>query len=243
MRTNGSGEHPLLSNERLDVVTAAILIVLTAALFVLVSTEATRPAVQRIDDAFLHLIVTSRSGPVTVLAHVFDVLGSVWVTLPVRIAAAAFLAAKRRWWHLTAFLLTIIVSEATIGPLKDIFGRERPPGSLVATSGASFPSGHAVATSLTLVALVIALFPSGPRRWAWGFAAALFSFLMALSRAYLAAHWLSDVVAGTLLGTGIALLTALLVQEFRETQEDDAGRAPLDEPANELAEEAEARAT
>ena len=36
-----------------------------------------------------------------------------------------------------------LLSEVLIGTLKGIYDRARPPGSLVATSGASFPSGHA----------------------------------------------------------------------------------------------------
>ena len=41
----------------------------------------------------------------------------------------------------------MVVSEVLIGLLKGIYGRARPPGPLVATSGAAFPSGHAVAAS------------------------------------------------------------------------------------------------
>jgi hypothetical protein len=90
----------------------------------------------------------------------------------------------------------MVISEVLIGLLKGIYSRDRPPGPLVATSGASFHSGHAVAASVTVVAAVIALVPVGRRR-AWRAAAAVvFSILMGLSRAYLGAHWLSDAVAG-----------------------------------------------
>jgi membrane-associated phospholipid phosphatase len=113
--------------------------------------------------------------------------------------------------HLAAFAAAVLLSEILIGPVMAAYNRPRPPGSLVATSGASFPSGHAIATSVTVFAAVIALAPAGRRRVAWGLAAAGFAVLMASSRAYLAAHWLSDAVAGLLLGTSCALVTAVLV--------------------------------
>ena len=47
--------------------------------------------------------------------------------------------------------------EVLIGTLKGIYDRARPPRSLMATSGASFPSGHSVAATVTVVAAVIAL--------------------------------------------------------------------------------------
>ena len=68
-----------------------------------------------------------------------------------------------------------MLSEVLIGSLKGIYDRARPPGSLVATSGASFPSGHAIAASVTVVAAVIALVPPGRRRAWWGAAAVVFS--------------------------------------------------------------------
>ena len=133
-------------------------------------------------------------------------------------AAADGLALRRRWWHLAAFAAAIVLSEALIGPLKGIYDRARPPGSLVATSGASFPSGHAIAASVTVVAAVIALVPAGRQRAWWGAAAVTFSILMGLSRAYLAAHWLSDAAAGVLLGTSCALVTALIADQFQRRQ-------------------------
>jgi undecaprenyl-diphosphatase len=108
-----------------------------------------------------------------------------------------------------------------------VYDRARPPGSLVHTSGGSFPSGHAIAASVTVVAAVIALFPEGPRRFVWGAIAVAFSLLMGLSRAYLAAHWLSDATAGVLLGTACALVVALLVHWIRERRSAPVNRALL----------------
>jgi len=208
---------------RRDAVVTAVLATATALLFVLVAFHATRAPIQRIDDWFLRRMLSLRSGPLTAIAKFFNVLGLVSVMLPARVAIAGFLAFRRRWWHAAAFVAAIVLSEASIGTVKSIYDRSRPPGSLVATSGGSFPSGHAVAAAVTVVAAVIALFPEGPRRYAWGVAAVAFSVLMALSRAYLAAHWLSDAVAGVLLGTTEAMLAAHIVHLLRVRGEGRAG--------------------
>ena len=81
---------------------------------------------------------------------------------------------------------------------------------------------------------MIALFPNGPRRFWWGVAAAAFAFVMALSRAYLAAHWFTDAFAGTLLGVTIAVDCAWVVQEIwdlrvqRRTTDPPAPRASIE---------------
>ena len=73
-----------------------------------------------------------------------------------------------------------------------------------ARNSASFPSGHAIAASVTALGLVVVLVPPGRRRTRWTVAAALFAATMAMARTYLAAHWASDVVAGAAIGTGLA---------------------------------------
>ena len=124
-----------------------------------------------------------------------------------------------------------MLSEALIGPLKGVYDRTRPPGSLVATTNASFPSGHAIAASVTVIAAVIALVPPGRRRVLWGAAAVAFSIVMGLSRAYLAAHWLSDATAGILLGTSCALITALIADQFQRRHNNRQRPAQAPRPA------------
>jgi membrane-associated phospholipid phosphatase len=231
-------EHPLLSAAGRDLVIGTLLALATALVFLAVGLHATHGWVQRVDDRFLRVMVSHRTHTLTVVAKVFNLLGVAMVTLPIRIVVAVYLAFRRRWWHFSAFVLAMVVSEVLIGTLKALYGRPRPPASLalVHTSGGSFPSGHAVAASVTVVAIVLALFPAGRHRLAWGVAAAVFSFVMALSRAYLAAHWLSDAISGTLLGTTVALGSALLVQWIRDLRE--AGDGGLRDPGkNRLAAE------
>ena len=218
-------EDALLGRPRQAAFLTAGVVAVTAVVFALVADHGTLARIQRLDDAWLRLMISGRAPPLTAIAKVFNVLGLVYVTLPVRIALAGFLALRRRWWHLAAFAAAIVLSEVLIGSLKGIYDRARPPGSLVATSDASFPSGHAIAASVTVVAAVIALVPPGRRRTWWGAAAVAFSIVMGLSRAYLAAHWLSDATAGILLGTSCALVTALVADQFqRRQQQAAAGR-------------------
>jgi membrane-associated phospholipid phosphatase len=211
----GREEHALLAAPGRDAAITAVVVILTAGIFAAVGDHGTLTSIQRTDDAWLRLMASVREVPLTAIARGFSILGLVYVTLPVRIAIAGFLALRRRWWHLAAFAVAVVTSEVLIGVLKGIYDRARPPGSLVTTTAASFPSGHAVAASATTVAAVIALVPPGRRRAWWGAAAVTFSVLMGLSRAYLAAHWLSDAVAGVLLGTSCALTAAFVLGLFQ----------------------------
>ncbi len=225
-------EEPVLAAPARDAALTAAVLALTAVVFALVADHGVLARIQRVDDAWLRLMVSSRSAPVTAIARFLNLLGLVYVTLPVRIAIAGFLALRRRWWHLAAFASAVVLSEILIGTLKGSYDRTRPPGSLVATSGASFPSGHSIAASVTVVAAVIALVPPGRARVAWGVAAAGFSVLMALSRAYLGAHWLSDAIAGVLLGTSCALLAALVADGLQRRRRADRPRRPAHPPVS-----------
>ena len=209
----GPPELPLLGSRRRDAAIAAVVAALTAVVFAAAADSAVLAHIQRLDDSWLRLMVSGRTAPVTAIAKVFNVLGLVYVTLPVRIAVIGYLGVRRRWWRLAAFGAAVLASEILIGLLKGVYHRARPPGSLVATSGASFPSGHSIAASVTVVAMVIVLVSPGRHRVAWAAAAVSFAVLMALSRAYLGAHWLSDATAGLLLGISCAMITATAVDQ------------------------------
>jgi hypothetical protein len=73
-------------------------------------------------------MISGRTLSLTAIAKVFNLIGHMYVTLPARIAVAGFLAARRRWWHLTAFTTAMVLSEVLIGLLKGAYGRPRPPG-------------------------------------------------------------------------------------------------------------------
>jgi membrane-associated phospholipid phosphatase len=185
------------------------------AIGLLLAVPATRPAVEVVDHEVWEFAVAVENTPTTTVAVVLSWLGSGLVNWPLRGLAVVFLAWKRYWVRLTAFLLAILTSELFIGPVKALYDRPRPPDSLITTTAASFPSGHAVSTAVTAVGLVLVLAHPGPERWRWEVRAVVFTGIMALSRVYLRAHWLSDTVAGALVGAGLALGWPALLMTFR----------------------------
>ena len=213
----------MLTNHRRTFWYAALLLGSMVLVFVAIGrhpgadpTATTFPSVGRWDLAVFHATDDIRFGPLTLLARALNVIGSGVVTIPLRIGVAIWLTFRRRWRALATWLLTWAAAEVVLSVSKGYFARARPPDPLVGTNGYSFPSGHAVAAAATAVALVIVLLPPGRQRRRWELAAAAFAFVMASSRVYLHAHWLSDVVAGVLLGSGIALGSAALVTEARD---------------------------
>lgn len=140
-------------------------------------------------------------------------LGSGWVMVPLRLAVAAWLLVRRRYAALGAWLLAWAVADAVTWTLKPGIGRLRPDGA----DATSFPSGHAkTAAQVALGLVVLVAGSSAGRAGRWGRATAwtvavAWVVAMAVSRTVLDEHWLSDVVAGALLGAACALGAVAIV--------------------------------
>jgi membrane-associated phospholipid phosphatase len=186
----------------------------------------TLPFVGEFDLSVFHWMDDIRNGVLTLLARFLNVLGSGLVTIPLRIAVTAWLLIRTRWRALATWVITWAAAELILSGAKAFFHRGRPPLPLVEVVGYSFPSGHAVAGAATAVALVLVVLPPGSARRRWELAAMAFAFVMAMSRVYLNAHWFSDVVAGVLLGAGVALGTAGVVTEIRDVALRTRERSP-----------------
>jgi membrane-associated phospholipid phosphatase len=205
----------MLVDSRRGLLVSGGLLVGAALVTALYLLPATRPGVQVVDDAVWRVAGAVRNDPTTAVAEVLSWLGGAAVNWPLRAAALLLLAWRRHWLRLAAFALAVLTSELFVGPVKALIGRMRPPAALIETSAASFPSGHAVATAVTAVGLVLVLAPPGKKRWRWEVYAVAFTSVMTLSRVYLRAHWLSDTVAGALLGAGLALGWPALLMALR----------------------------
>jgi membrane-associated phospholipid phosphatase len=125
------------------------------------------------------------------------------------------------WWRRRTWRPLWLLAGAYLGAwvlsdtVKDLTHRARPPAAQAIGhwTGYAFPSGHtAKATALygMLAALLAAATPHWGRKVVLWTAAALVAGLVGLSRLYLGAHWLTDVLGALALGAAwlFALLTA-----------------------------------
>ena len=119
--------------------------------------------------------------------------------------------------------------------LKAVFERERPPQLMqaVETINASFPSGHALLSTVFYLSVAVMLTRAFPRRRFKLFVlgvGVLMAVLVGLTRIYLGAHWATDVFAGWAVGSAWAMLLWLVAYGVARWQKRR--RAPLqDEPS------------
>ena len=202
-RSGGPGGRFGLAEPRWVIVGLACLALAGALSAIVVTTPSW---VQPADAQWLRWMLDARTPPTTAAAKVLNVIGAGVVMWTARLLIAAALAFWRRWRALAVFVAAEVCAELSIGPVKALVNRTRPLHSLVAVTGQSLPSGHALTAAVTAVALALILTRGGRSRVLALAAAVAWSALMSLSRTYLGAHWLTDVLAGILIGAGWAAL-------------------------------------
>lgn len=114
----------------------------------------------------------------------------------------------RRWHEYALIVGGLVVEVSAFGLSSQLVGRERPPvEQLDGAPTNSFPSGHIAAATVFYVGLALVIFMRtrrpGPRLVAVMIGVVM-PIGMVASRLYLGMHYLSDAVAGMLLG-GIVL--------------------------------------
>lgn len=133
--------------------------------------------------------------------------------LPLLALVAVVACVRSRSWRPAAYAALLVgVTGALTMVTKVIVGRPDPHQDMTAVGG-SFPSGHTV-TVLVCLGGAILLLQELPRWWEWA-VVGLVGVAMGLSLLLQAAHWLTDVVGGLLLG--LAVLAAALGLRLRGT--------------------------
>jgi undecaprenyl-diphosphatase len=148
-------------------------------------------------------------------ANDLTALGGISVlTLFATIAVIFLIIQKKR---LSALLLVfglgggVLLSEG----LKAVFERARPPKAFqaVETINASFPSGHALLSTVFYLSLAVMLTRAFPQRRLKAYVIAVgvtIAVLVGTTRIYLGAHWATDVFAGWSVGAAWAMALWLI---------------------------------
>lgn len=137
----------------------------------------------------------------------------------IALVAAVVLASLlwRRSWRTAGYWAAAVgFGQLVATMIKLVLQRPRPvTAQYDGLSTYAFPSGHATMSMVVygfLAVLVASQFPT-PRRWLAYALAALLISAIAVSRLYLGAHWLSDVLGG--LSLGLAWVSLLAIAYYR----------------------------
>ncbi|MDI3354998.1 VTT domain-containing protein [Pseudomonas sp. UYIF39] len=172
------------------------------------------------DSAIYRALQDLRTTPGDALMIAITELGDTKVVLAVTIAVALWLLFKRAWRTATYWLVAIAGASILNTIIKVALHRARP-GELLYSgwSAFSFPSGHS--TVNVVLYGFLAFLITRDIRLAWripvALGAATLIFLIAFSRLYLGAHWLSDALGG--LAFGVAWLALLGLSYLRRQAE------------------------
>lgn len=114
------------------------------------------------------------------------------------------------------FVSSLSVATLMVYFLKVFFDVSRPTDSFYNVYGQSFPSYHATIVAVFFVMLMYIFHGSFKSRLSMifnGFSIS-FIFLVSTSRLYLGVHWLTDVLAGVILGLVISHVSIFIFRKY-----------------------------
>lgn len=121
----------------------------------------------------------------------------------------------RRDLRNVAFLCVLLILRGAATTLKEAFDSPRPTLDVAEVletfDGFGFPSGHATTSAVALggVAFLIARHvPATSARWSLAGLWLLGMVMTGYARIWVGAHWLTDVIGGSLYGIGVVLIAA-----------------------------------
>jgi membrane protein DedA with SNARE-associated domain/membrane-associated phospholipid phosphatase len=176
------------------------------------------------DNDILDLANRLRMDMLVDVAKLVTHLGAFPTAAALVTVAAGLLAGRRRYAEALMLVVGLVMIYVAVNVTKEAIDRPRPTGSLVDTSGAAYPSGHAAYATAWIAAAVVLtrrlqLAASGTLVFiALGIAAAV-----GLSRIYLRAHWWSDIAGGWGLGAAIFALLGAIVLVVEHIRHNEAG--------------------
>ena len=144
------------------------------------------------------------------------VLGNWQIVLPALFLIVYLLFIKNKKIFVAPFIFTVVSAEAITFIAKIVIHRPRPLYAMITETDFSFPSGHAtiaVAFYGYLAYIFIKSFKSKIKRLVIFLGALLIISVIGFSRLYLGVHYVSDVIAGYLVGL-LALIAGISLSEW-----------------------------
>lgn len=157
----------------------------------------------------------------TTLARIATTFGSVGFVTAASVVGLLLLLRARAWDRLLAFALTMVGGSGINIILKHLFHRQRPvlENPLVTLSSFGFPSGHTMGATLLygfLALLAAHSLKTWRQRMSVSSATGLMIAAVGLSRIYLGAHYLTDVLAAIAAAAAWLALCWTTVEVFRK---------------------------
>jgi membrane-associated phospholipid phosphatase len=159
----------------------------------------------RIDHQVAHWFHQHATPPITRVMRTVSFFGSVAWLAVVSVAMALFFIRRRDWLDLFLVALNMNGGGVLNVVLKHFFHRQRPvlENPLVTLSSYGFPSGHTMGATLLYGLLALLAWKNlknRAARLACVFGGCFLILLIGLSRMYLGAHYLSDVLGAIAAG-------------------------------------------
>jgi membrane-associated phospholipid phosphatase len=177
-----------------------------------------------LDNDLTRQLFTHRgeSPRLTSALRVVTQLGSIPAMAAVAVILAVLVWRKRDRRLALAVLLIPAVGGLAILLLKPVFDRDRPLADfrdvVASEKNESFPSGHSMGSLVGYgLAAYLLLLGVQHRRWRFAILTVVLLLVLAIgfSRVYLGAHYLSDVVAGYLIGACWLIAAVALLERSR----------------------------
>lgn len=180
----------------------------------------------RADYAISTFFQVARTPAIDHVMIIISMMGDGWVVATITLAAGIYLFARKAWRRAAGFVIAIASSSVFVVVLKTLIARSRPIELYSGADAFSFPSGHATINTVLVGVLAVLIAHERTRltKTVIYSVAATYAILIGFSRIYLGAHWLSDVLAGLLFGSGIVFFFSFV---FGHIHNEKVGRPAL----------------
>lgn len=190
----------------------AVFVILNLFLFLWIfASVISKSGITRFNLPFYNLLQSAHLKIIDNFMLAMTSLGDKHVLLIVAGIVLIFLLWIRRWWAALHLFVLTLVSIGSIQTIKNIVYSPRPAIIIASDPTSSFLSGH-VLLSVTLLGFFAVLIADNlprERRSSPYLTTLTLVILIALSRVYLGAHWLTDILGSLFLGLTLLLFIVL----------------------------------